>query len=188
MTSPIPYIQSTVEKNRRLAVGAALIFVLSALLAIEALHGRHVAKKAALEARAGAYRSGAVTLLKGEEAEKIRKSRREKIMEMEKGLLGANNPSIGAALLQEAFKSYASRRGIPVASQRTLPAGDHGVYKKVPVEFQFKAKPEELKGLFDDIKGSPMVMGVRSVRVKSNERGPGGRLDVSLVLEGAIRR
>lgn len=187
MDSALGRIQAMIKKNRRLAAGVAVIFALCAFLAIEALHGRHIARKAEIAARAAAYASGPEASLRGPQAERLMKSTEERIMEMEKGLLGASNPAVGAALLQEAFKSFASKKGIAVASQRALPAGENGGYRKVPVEFQFKANLGELKGLLDDISASKTVMGVRSVRVKSPDRGA-GRFDVSLVLEGAIRR
>jgi len=180
-------IQAMIKKNRRLVAGSAVIFALSALLVIEALHGRHIARKAEIAARAEAYVSGPEASLRGPQAERRIQSAEERITEMEKGLLGAGNPAVGAALLQEAFKSFASKKGISVASERALPASENGGYRKVPVEFQFKANLEELKGLLDDVSASKTVMGVRSVRVKSPDSGA-GRLDVSLVLEGAIRR
>ena len=187
MDSALGRIQAMIRKNRRLTAGAAVIFALSALLAIDALRGTHMEKKAGIAARAAAYASGPEASLRGPQAERLMGSAEERIMEMEKGLLGASNPAVGAALLQEAFKSFASKKGIAVASERALPASGQGVYRKVPVEFQFKANLEELKGLLDDVSASKTVMGVRSVRVKSPERGA-GRFDVSLVLEGAIRR
>lgn len=186
MATVIKRIQTAIGRNRRLAFGFAAIFVLSALLAIRALHAEHAVRKAELEARAEAYMIDAPALLTSEQAEKTRRAAEEKLWEMEKGLLGADNPAIGAALLQESFKSYTSRKGISVSSERALPSSEKGGYKRIPVEFQFKASLEDLKGLMEDIKASPTVMGVRSIRVKSPERGS-GRLDVSLVLEGAMK-
>ena len=186
MATVIKRIQTAIGRNRRLAAGVAVIFVLFALLAIRELRGEHALRKAELEAMAEASRIDPSALLTGEQAEKMRRAAEEKLWEMEKGLLGADNPAIGAALLQESFKSYTSRKGISVSSERALPSSGKGGYKRIPVEFQFKASLEELKGLMEDIKASPTVMGVRSVRVKSPERGS-GRLDVSLVLEGAMR-
>lgn len=188
MGSFLQYIQRAIKMNRRIAVGIAVICVLSALLALKGLHSQHIARKAEIEARAQTYRRASAVLLRGTQVEKLKRSAEEKIADMEKGLLDADNPSIGAALLQEAFKSYTVKKGIAVSSERALPFSEKGGYRLVPVEFQFRANLEEFKGLLFDIKSSPLVMGVKSVRIKSSGRGGPERFDVSLVLEGAIRR
>lgn len=180
-------IEPAIKKNRRALIGIAAICVLSALLAVKGFHSRHLIKKAEIEARAETYRKTSAAVLREDEAGKLKISADKKIAELEKGLLNADSPSIGAALLQEAFKSYTVKKGIAVSSERALPFNEKDGYKKIPVEFQFKANPEELKGLLYDIKSSPLIMGVRSLRLKSSGRGGPERLNVSLVLEGVIR-
>lgn len=188
MGSFLQYIQREIKKNRRVAAAIAVICVLSALLVLKGLHSQHITRKAEIEARAESYRSASTVLLRGAQVEKLKKSAEKKIAAMEKGLLDADHPSIGAALLQEAFKSYTVKKGIAVSSERALPFSERGGYRLVPVEFQFKANLEEFKGLLYDIKSSPLVMGVKSVRINSSGRGGPERFEVSLVLEGAIRR
>ncbi len=120
--------------------------------------------------------------------EELLAEKKEELQRLEEGLLVGRTPSLGAAHLQSAFREHSSRRGIRIGSERALGAVDMGRYAGIPVEFRFRAGISELKELLSDIDDSKVAMGVRSIRIRSRgERAP-GVLDVSLVVEGIMRK
>lgn len=125
---------------------------------------------------------------RADELEELVDQRKGELENLENGLLAGSTPPLGAAHLQSEFRDYSAKSGIKIISERALKAVDRGRYAGVPVEFRFRAGISELKELLSEIKGSPVVMGVRSVRIRSmGEREP-GKLDISLVVEGIIRK
>ncbi|MBE7414310.1 MAG: hypothetical protein HS130_03390 [Deltaproteobacteria bacterium] len=123
-----------------------------------------------------------------DELEELVEKKRDELQELEEGLLPGRTPSLGAAHLQGAFRDYSARSGIRITSERALKSVDRGRYVGVPVEFRFRAGISELKELLSDMKGSGPAMGVRSVRIRSRGEREPGRLDVTLVVEGVIRK
>ncbi len=111
----------------------------------------------------------------------------EMIGSLEKGLLKAESPSMGAVMLEEAFKAFSARRGIKIVSEKALPPAEALAYIKVPVEFQLKAGTSGLKDLLLDIRSAPVLMGIRMMRIRSSGLSSSG-LDVTLVIEGAIKK
>jgi hypothetical protein len=108
-------------------------------------------------------------------------------MEAEKRIISGKKADAGVAALQEAFRACSVRNGIFVASGRALPAMKQGSNLKIPMEFQFRADVPQLKELLSDMQSSPVLMGMKGVKIKS--RGVSdGRLDVSMVIEGAMKK
>ncbi|MBW7956979.1 MAG: hypothetical protein H3C68_03720 [Deltaproteobacteria bacterium] len=124
---------------------------------------------------------------RADELEELVEKKRGELQRLEEGLLPGTT-SLGAAHLQSAFRDYSARSGIRIISERALKYVDRGRYVGVPVEFRFRAGISELKELLSDMKGSRLAMGVRSVRIRSRGEREPGRLDVSLVVEGVIRK
>ncbi|WKZ32073.1 MAG: type II secretion system protein GspM [Thermodesulfobacteriota bacterium] len=125
---------------------------------------------------------------RADELEELVEKKTEELQKLEEGLLPGTTPSLGAAHLQGAFRDHSARSGIRISSERALKTVDRGRYVGVPVEFRFRAGISELKELLSDMKGSSPAMGVRSVRIRSRGEREPGRLDVTLVVEGVIRK
>lgn len=173
-------------KGGRNALGLAAACVLASFLLLLAGHRHHNQVTGEIEAKAESYRAALELFQKGQESGKTGKAAEEELMEMEKGLIQAGNPSFGAAILQESFEAYAGKMGISVSSGRAMQPVEKGRYSRIPVEFKFRTDTARLKGLVEEIQGSPLVMGIRSVKVKRDEKGPG--LEVLMVVEGAVRK
>lgn len=109
------------------------------------------------------------------------------LMEAEKKLIAGGKADAGVAVLQEAFRACSVRNGISIASGRALPTVKQGSYLKIPMEFQFKADVLQLKELLSDMQASPVLMGMRGIRIKSRGTSEPGRLDVSMVVEAAMK-
>lgn len=109
------------------------------------------------------------------------------LMEAEKKLIAGGKADAGVAVLQEAFRACSVRNGISIASGRALPAVKQGSYLKIPMEFQFRADVLQLKELLSDMQSSPVLMGMKGIRIKSRGTSEPGRLDVSMVVEAAMK-
>lgn len=174
--------------NGNMKKGLTLIALLSAALAVKSAYGYHMQAKERIFAAAEELMALQTAAARSTEIKMLIKKNEEKLLELEKGILNKGTPAIGAAELQEAFKGYTAKRGIVITSEKPLPHIEDGVYMKVPVEFQFKAALPQFKELMNEIQASPVALGVRSIRLKSNGRQSAGSLDVSLVVEGAMRK
>lgn len=108
-------------------------------------------------------------------------------MEAEKRLISGKEADTGVAALQQAFKACSVRNGIFIASGRALPVVKQGSYLKIPMEFQFRADVPQLKELLSDMQSSPVMIGMKGVKIKSRGASD-GRLDVSMVVEGAMKK
>lgn len=122
------------------------------------------------------------------EFQKLKADGEIKLMEAEKRLIPGKKSDAGVAVLQEAFRACSGRNGILVASGRALPTVKQGSYLKIPMEFQFRADVRQLKELLSDMHSSPVLMGMRGVKIKSRGASDPGRLDVSMVVEGAMKK
>lgn len=165
----------------------AVVFLLSLLL-IRAGYSYHVATMSEIEARVGDYEAAISMVGMEEELKKRKESGEKRLMELEKGLLKADKPSTGAAMLQEAFKALTVKKGITVASEKALPHSEQGIYVRVPVEFQLRAGLPQLKDLLYEMSGSAYIMGVKKIRIKKAGQGGPGALDVTLTVEGAYKK
>lgn len=110
-----------------------------------------------------------------------------RLMEAEKRLIAGKKADAGVAVLQEAFRTCSARSGIAIASGRALPAVKQGTYTRIPMEFQFRADVLQLKELLSGMQASPVLMGMKGVKIKSRGASEPGRLDVSMVVEGAMK-
>lgn len=172
------------RRYARVAVPAMLAVV---LIVTAALYKSHSEAREEIAAKTELLRGYSEVLAKEGELFMLKKSAEASFTELEGGLINADRPSIGAAVIQQAFKGLSSKRGISIASERALPHREEGAYLALPVEFIFMAELGTLKGVFNDMRSSPMIMGVKAVRIRPAS-GKDGRLEVSLVVEGAIRR
>lgn len=181
-------VTAIIKENKRILPGVIAIAILISLLAVRWGYSRHMANLEEIAALEELYRSSLSLVERGEGVSKVKEESEARIREREKGLLKAGKPSVAAAELVEAFKSLASKRGIVISSQRSLSAVDKAGYTRVPVEFQFKTELSRLKDLLYDIQTSPVLMGVTQLKIKVSEQKEGGKLDVQLVVDGAIRK
>lgn len=122
------------------------------------------------------------------ELEQLKTDGEMKLMEAEKRLISGNKADTGVAVLQEAFRACSGRNGISIASGRALPAVKQGSYLKIPMEFQFRADVLQLKELLSSMQSSPVLMGMKGIKIKSRGASEPGRLDVSMVVESAMKK
>jgi Tfp pilus assembly protein PilO len=122
------------------------------------------------------------------ELERLKADGEAKLMEAEKRLMAGKKPDAGVAVLQEAFRVCSVRNGISVSSGRALPALRQGSYLRIPMEFQFRADVMQLKELLSDMQSSPVLMGMKGIKIKSRGASEPGRLDVSMVVESAMKK
>jgi Tfp pilus assembly protein PilO len=187
MRSLVRVVISAVEANRRLLPAFVVIVILAALLIGRSGYRYHLSALEEIASTAERYEAFQSVLDRAGDFEKLRKKDDERVREFERGLLGADKPSTGAAKLHEAFKELASKRGVAISSVRPLSAVYTESYAKVGVEFLVKGRLVELKDLLYDMQASPVLMGVRSIRIKSDAEGSPS-LDATIVVEGAIRK
>ncbi|MBI1912592.1 MAG: hypothetical protein HYS21_11405 [Deltaproteobacteria bacterium] len=175
-------------RQSRLFYGALLIPLLVLLILARSAYRYHMGAREEIMVKIEQYQAQYSMMAKGEDILTAKKIAEERLLKMEKGLLDATKPSMAAAMLQETFKAFSSKKGITITSEKALNYSEKGRYIKIPVEFQFRAGLAELKDLLYDIKAAPVVMGVKEIRIKSPRQNEAGRLDVSLVIEGAINK
>lgn len=187
MRLPEPVLKLIRTVSPRLFWPAIGVLVVSAILFGKLVYTFHssASEKAALEAESlAAYRDMTARI------EEIRRQKDEKkamLMEAEKKLIAGGKPDSGVAVLQDAFRACSARNGIQIASNRALPAVKEGSYLKIPMEFQFRADVLQLKELLSDMQSSPVLMGMKGVKIKSRGASEPGRLDVSMVVEAAMK-
>jgi len=122
------------------------------------------------------------------ELERLKKDGEAKLMEAENRLIAVKKSDAAVAVLQDAFRSCSVRNGISIASGRALPALKQGSYLRIPMEFQFRADVLQLKELLSDMQASPVLMGMKGIKIKSRGASDPGRLDVSMVVESAMKK
>ena len=185
--SIISAIAAQIEANPRLLPAFGIIAVLCALLIVRAGYRYHVTAQEEIALNAERYAAFRSVLVRADDLERLRDADEEKTREFEKGLLGADKPATGAARLHEAFKALASRRNVAISSVRPLIPEHTGSYAKVPVEFEVNGTLSNLKDLLYEVRASLVLMGVKSLRIRSDEQGASA-LDATVVLEGVIKK
>lgn len=178
-------LRKLATENRRVFSGLVIIGVLCCLLILKWGYGYHVAIREEIATQRERYVAYAAILERSGEMAGFEKSAERHIGELEKGLLKAGKPSMAVAEMGEAFKKLSSKKGITVNFEKALAFAEEEGYVRIPVEFQFKAEMSRLKELLYDLEASPLLMGIRSVRLKSKGDE---KLEVSMVVEGAIRK
>ncbi|MBI5885123.1 MAG: hypothetical protein HZB85_00865 [Deltaproteobacteria bacterium] len=176
------------EKNRRLSAGIALIIILASLILIRAGYRYHLSVRQEIETKAELYSISAAFLSDSSGVEELLRSAEKKADTFEKGLLAAERPPVAAAKLQKAFREISKKRGVVVSSERMLPFSEEGVYLKIPVEFQFRAEMYQVKDMMYDIISSPMVIGVRRLKLRPEDSRNPIMLDVVMTVEGAMKK
>ncbi len=180
-------LRTLMLENKKLLPGVVIIGVLAVLLILRAGYNYHKGMHEEISSYEELLRNSSVILARGESLEERLNAAVKMSGTLEKGLLGAEQPSIGAAELQEEFKKYSSKRKIDITSETALSFEEAGDYIKIPVEFRFKVELWRLSDLLYDIQASPLLMGVKKLRIKSPEDREPTMLTVTLVVEGAIR-
>lgn len=181
-------LKSLAAQSPRLFRMVIASMVLAAILfgkVIYTFHSSATAEAALKKEELAAY--SALTARLGE-LQKLKADVEIKLMEAEKKLIAGKKADAGVAVLQEAFRACSVRSGIVVASGRALPAVKQGSYLKIPMEFQFRADVMQLKELLSDMQSSQILMGMKGVKIKSRGASDPGRLDVSMVVEGAMKK
>lgn len=178
-------LSTLIRDNRKLMPAVIIIAALSSLLIIRAGYGYHVEAKKKIFLNIERYASIQSMLAREDEVLKLKDSYKERLRVLESGLLKSDKPAIAAAELEEAFKTFASRKGIKVSSEKALPFERAGSYTRIPVEFQINARLSELKELLYDMRSARVLMGARTVRIKTVPEKTSGILDVTLLVEGA---
>ncbi len=176
------------EKNRRLFAGIALIVILAALILIRAGYRYHQSVTQEIETKAELYSMSVALMADSSGVEELRRSAEKKADTLEKGLLAAERPPVAAAKLQKAFREISKKRGVVVSSERMLPFSEEGFYVKIPVEFQFRADMHQVKNIMYDIVSSPVVVGVRRLKLRAEDSRNPRMLDVVMTVEGAMKK
>ncbi len=179
-------LQILIAENRRIIPGFAAIGVLVLLLVLKWGYQRHQDYRAEIETYREALRTSSLMLSRTGDIKERIESRQKGIRALEKGLLKAARPSMAAAELQEAFKKLIAGKDITIRSQNVLSFEEAGKYVKIPVEFHLNTELGQLARLLYDIERSPLVMGVRSMHVTVPYSGEKAKINVTLVLEGAL--
>lgn len=175
------------EEDRRVVPAVLIILALSGLLVYQWGRGYHAGALEEIASLSEQYQMHrAVEARAGDLPTRIERARSD-IEELERGLLKADTEALGAAVLQEAVKSIAAKRGIKMSSEKALSTVEAGEYTRIPVEFQFKSGLRQMKAFILDIESSELLMGVRRLNIRT-QGGPGDRLEVTIAVEGAIRR
>lgn len=188
----MPTIKSTLKAlsgaSPRLFRMVVFSFGLAAILFVKLIYNFH--SSAAVEAELKKEELALYASLTGRfpELERLKTDGEAKLMEAEKRLIAVKKPDAGVAVLQEAFRACSVRNGISIASGRPLPALKQGSYLRIPMEFQFRADVMQLKELLSDMQTSPVLMGMKGIKIKSRGASDPGRLDVSMVVESAMKK
>lgn len=188
MSSFLKKIAAIIDENKRILPGVIVIALLMGLLLFRWGYRRHMAAIDEIAVLEDLYSSSVSMVERGGDVARLKAQSEARVKERENGLFRAVKPSVAAAELVESFKALSFRRGIVIASQRGLPVSDKAGYTAVPVEFQFKTGLTQLKSLLYEIQSSPALLGVRELKIKVPEQNDNGRLDVRLVVEGAIKK
>lgn len=115
----------------------------------------------------------------------IRKANGKEENPLSKKILLAKKPEQAADELHNAFKAMADMHGISIISEKPLPTSVENGLVRVPMEFRFKAALEQVNGLVQDIQSSPIIVGVRNLRISAAAEDP-GLLDIEMVVEAVI--
>jgi len=174
-------------ENKRILPGLALIGLLVLLLIVKWGYTRHNNSMSEIEAYRDSLNLSSAILARGEDINKLIGLKTKRIKELEKGLLRADSSALAAAELQEAFKKLLVRKNISLDSESVLNSESAGDYTVIPVEFHLKAELWQLTRLLIDLRNSPFLMGVRSMVVKVPYSKSEVKMNISLVIAGAIK-
>lgn len=171
--------------------GKGVLFLAAAVLLgiviVKAGWSYHWSARQEIESKAGAYAMTMEKISTADELGFLDKKLNERLGAMERGLLRSKKPNTGAAELQDVFRTIISGKQISITSERALTPSVDGPYTRVPVEFQFKGGVPQLKDLLYDLQASQYHLGVKSVRIRSNEGDRPGTIHVSMIIEGVIK-
>ncbi len=180
-------IYSLIDTNRRILPGVALIGVLALLLLLRWGYNHHSSSLAEITAYNDLLQTSSSIVERGDDVKNLISLEKKKIASLEKGLLKAKKPTIAAAELQESFKKILVKKNISIDSENVLNFEEAGNYIKIPVEFHLKAELKQLTSLLYEIRLSPVLMGIKSLNIRSIAARDQAKMNVTLVLEGAIK-
>ncbi|MBI1911049.1 MAG: hypothetical protein HYS21_03525 [Deltaproteobacteria bacterium] len=170
-------------ENRKLSVGFVIIFFLSALIVFRTVYRLHKGVQEEIEIKQENLNILASSIEKSVDSVDV--SSGESLRELEKGIIAAEKSSIAGAVLQKTFKTIASKNHVTVISERPLKPIEAGEYLKVPIEFKLKTGLSGLSILLQDLRSSSLMIGLSSISIRTIE---GGLFDITLVIEGVMRR
>lgn len=182
-----PVLRALLAADARLFWPVVGGLVIAAALLARLIYGLHSASALEAAAMGGelAFHRDAVARIG--ELDRRGSEARARLEKAERGLLAARADGSGVAALHEAFRACAARSGISISSGRALPGKAQGSYTRIPAEFQFRADVGQLRELLSRMQGSPVMMGMKGIRIKTMGAGEPGRLDVTMVVEAAMR-
>lgn len=185
---PFRSIPEFIDKmSPRLFRVTAVSIALAAILFGKLIYNFHSGAEARIELRREELAAYAKLTGRLAELRQLRTEGELKLMEAEKRLIAGKKPDAGVAVLQEAFRNCSTRSGISIASGRALPSMKQGSYLRIPMEFQFKADVTQLKDLLSGMQSSPVLLGMKGIKIKSRGDSDPGKLDVSMVVESAMK-
>lgn len=177
---------SALMGNKRLLVWLGAAAFLAAALMASSIRSRHLGLLADLEMKKEQYSLYAGMLEKEDEVAGLLGSGGSALDALEKKLIKADDAVIGAARLQEAFKSFAAKRGANIMYQKSLPATELSGYTKISIEFELTAELSQLVGLLEDLRNAPEIIGIREMTIKKDEAGT-RLLKAGFVIESALK-
>ncbi len=183
----IDKVRLTMMENRRILPGIALIGALVIMLCLKWGYTHHQNSLDEIEAYRESLQASTSIVARGAEIKKLIGYQNKRIKTLEKGLLSAGRPAMAAAELQEAFKKLLLRKNITVTSENVLNSEENGDYTIIPVEFHLKAELGQLTRLLYDVRASRLLIGVRSMNIKAPYSKEQAKLNVSLIIEGAMK-
>jgi len=183
----IDKIRLLLMENRRILPGIALIGALVLILIGRWGYTHHQNSMEEIAAYREVLQVSSSIVARGDEIKSLIEQKKNRIKELERGLLKADKPSMAAAELQEAFKKLLISKKISISSESVLNFEEAGDYIRIPVEFHLKAGLSQLTRLLYDVRASRLLIGVRSLNIKVPFAKGREQMNVSLVIEGAIR-
>lgn len=175
-------------RNKRLFTALLISSALIGILLIRAGYNYHLSAGEELLHGMEAYASAESMLARAREITASQKRLSERVKRLEQGLLKAAQAPVGSAELEEVLKSLASKARVAVKAQKALPPIEKGQYVLIPVEFQMRTDTAGLKELLFSLQSAPVMIGVKSLSIRTASEKDSRLLDISLVIEGAIKR
>lgn len=128
-------------------------------------------------------------LLADEELEKTSLSAtRERLKELEVGLLESSSASLASAEWQQLVGQLAESKGIALGSSELLRTQELSAeYCLVTGRVQFRCRVDQLVDFLVALAGSPRLLSVRGLTVFAPQGDPQGRLNVQLTIGAAAR-
>lgn len=112
---------------------------------------------------------------------------RNRLREVEAGLLRSGTPALASAELQDWVREIAARHAIELRSSEFLavPASS-GDYAQVPLRLQLQCRMEQLVNFLSEVRSGERILAVPQLQIQS-AGGPDKLVQVSLTVAGVMR-